>query len=538
MNCKHTFFLRRLINNQVGAVAVWMALLIPLTLGVAGLVVDIGYAYVCQRELQASTDAAALAAAAQLPTPAYAITAGTNFSAAPGKLNAYPNLSKPLAITNTTAVVTPGCVTITGLPQCGGDIAANAVQVNQSTTIPTFFIKAMTVFGIKGAQSINLSAQSTAVMRGAQRGPYNVAIVMDTTASMASNDSGNCNGTKIQCAEQGAQILLAEFSPCLPGLSSCGTSTNGNVNNAVDEVSLFTFPAQAPGTQLGNDEIYNTNTSTNCSGRKANPGCPDVVDYPDSIANTTLPLSKANMTTLLSQYQVVPLSSNYRTNDASYASGSYPLNPLTVANSGGTSSSPSIVNAVGGNSYFGGTRETGMLAEGGVNTFFAGAIFAAQQYLAANTRTNASNVIVLLSDGDANGGNMASSNLNSNGTYPSAIDQCQQAIDVANAAKAAGTNIYVVGYGVDSGGCSTDGTVGKNGKFQQNGLTACKTLQSIASDSSQFFVDTSSKVRCAGASNVTMDGKSNTLSAIFSAIAGDLTRPHLISNSIAFTAVK
>ena len=528
-------FLRLVKSNESGTVMIWSAVLIPLVLGMGGLTVDVGYAYVCDKELQMSTDAAALAAASGLPTAATAISEGAAFSASPGNLNAYRNLNTPLALTNVKTTVVPGCVTVAGLPECGDAIAANAVQVTQTTTIPTFFIKALAVFGVKSAKSITLQAVSTAVMRGAQRGPYDVAIVLDTTESMTSSDGGtNCNSTKIKCAEQGAEILLAEFSPCLPGESTCGAATNGNVSNAVDEVSLFTFPAQQANTQAGTDEAYDTNSSTSCSGgRGSNPDCPDVIPYPDSTKLGTLtnpPATGSNAyNTLLNEYQVVPLTSNYRSNDASYASGSYPKNPLTVDSSGGSASDPSIVNAVGGNSYFGGTGETGMLAEGGESTFFAGALFTAQQYLAATVRTASTNVIVLLSDGDANGGTMSapSSQLNSNGTYPSAIDQCQQAISVASAAKAANTKIYVVGYGVANGGCETDG-----GK-----LSACSTLRQIASSDATFFVDGSS-VKCAGATSVTVNNQTNTLGAIFSAIAGDLTLPRLVPNTIAFTAVK
>jgi Flp pilus assembly protein TadG len=518
MRRKGEFFLCRLINNQAGVAMVWMALLIPLTLGMGGLVVDLGYAYVCKRELQVSTDAAALAAAAALPNTTAASSSAVNFGAEPGELNAYPNLNTPMALTDTSTTVTPGCVTITNLPQCGGSITANAVQVTQSTTVPTFFIRALAILGVTGARSIHLSATSTAIMRGAQRGPYNVALVLDTTHSMQNSDGGsNCTGSKVQCAEQGAQILLSEFSPCMPGLSNCGTATNGNVSNAVDEVALFTFPAQTANTQVNNDEKCTSST-------------PSVISYPDSTQYGSLPsvppytmpsITTANLNTLVSQYQVVPLSSNYRGSDAA-ASGS---NPLTVATSGVSSSSPSIVNAVGGDSYFGGSSCTGMQAKGGESTFFAGAMFTAQEYLAANARSNATNVMILLSDGDANGGTMgaASRYLNSNGTYPSATSQCQQAINVATAAKAAGTKIYTVGYGVASGGCSTDSS-----------LSACSTLRQIASGDSRFFVDTSS-VSCTGATTVTMNGKSNTLSAIFTAIAGDLTLPRLVPNTIAFT---
>jgi Flp pilus assembly protein TadG len=531
MSHKNAFFLR-LMKSQDGAVIAWSLLLIPLMLGVSGLVIDVGYMYLCQRELQISTDAAAMAAAAQLPNPTAASASGLNFGAQPGKLNAYPNLNKPIAVTDTVTTVTPGCVSFSGSLDCTGAIKANAVQVSQKTTIPTFFIRALAVFGLNSLKSVNLSAVSTAVMQGSAPPPYNVALVMDTTASMESADGGsNCTGTKVQCAEQGAQILLSELNPCLPG-SNCGTATNGNVTNAVDEVALFTFPAQTPGTQVTKDEMYNTNSSTSCSGRNANPGCPSVVPYPDSptlgqlagsSGSYTMPTSMttANLSTLVSYYQVAPLSSNYRSSDST--SG---LNPLSSASSGGTANSPSIVNAVGGNSYFGGTGETGMMALGGQSTFFAGALFTAQAYLAANARPNAQNVIILLSDGDANGGKMANSkSLNTNGTYPSNADQCQQAIDVASAAKAAGTTIYTVGYGVASKGCGTDA----------GGMSACKALLQIAS-SGDFFVDTSS-VKCPGASTVIMNGQTtgNSLDDIFKAITYTLTHPRLIPNNTTFT---
>jgi hypothetical protein len=108
--------------------------------------------------------------------------------------------------------------------------------------------------------------------------------------------------------------------------------------------------------------------------------------------------------------------------------------------------------------------------------------------------------------------------------YQSSSKQCQQAIDVATAAKAAGVKIYTVGYGVASGGCSTD-----------SGLTACSVLRSMASADKNFFVDTGS-VSCAGAKSVVMNGKTNSLSAIFTAIVGDLTLPRLVPSNILFTA--
>ncbi len=504
-------FLRRLITDQAGTFYVWAIFLLGLILAMGGLTVDIGHGYVCYRQLQATTDAAALAAASGLPTKATAVTLATQFSSVAGNYNAFASLNTPSAVTGAAITTTPGCVTITGLPSCGTSVGANAVRVTQTVAVPTFFIRALAVFGISSARSISLAATSTAVMRGAQRGPYNVALVLDTTASMQQSDGGsNCTGTKIQCAERGAQILLSEFSPCLAG-TTCGAATNGNVAQPVDEVALFTFPAQTPGTQVGNDQP--------CTAKN-----PSVISYPDSTTLgtlTSLPLSATNLNTLVSDYQVVPLVSNYRTSDTT--SGA---NPLTSSSSAPTTSTPSIVNAVGGNSYFGGTSCTGMVAKGGVSTFYAGAIFTAQQYLVANSRANAENVIIILSDGDANSGSFSSSKLSPAGVYPSSTGQCKQAVSVAASAKATGTKIYTVGYGVASGGCSTDVSPYNN---------ACYTLRNMASSDMNFFVDTSS-VACPGATSVTMNGKTNSLSAIFTAIVGDLTKPRLVPNNIAFTA--
>ncbi len=441
MSKKNESIVRRALNDESGQTLVWVVLLFALLLGMGGLVVDLGRAYISYRELQATTDAAALAAASQLPITTSnessntVTSSATTYSSVSGNYNAFANLNSPIAMTGAAITVTPGCVTVSGLPECSSTLLANAVQVRQTVTIPTYFIKMLSVLGIQSAQSLSLS----------------------------------------------------------------------------------------------NDEGYNTNTSTNCTGRNPNPGCPSVIPYPDTISLTTLPLTTTNLNILLSEYQVVPLSSNYRTSDSA-ATGA---NPLTTSSTV-SSTAPSIVNAVGGNSYFpGGTKETGMRAEGGMNTFYAGALFTAQQYLAANARANATNVIILLGDGDANGGtfaNTGSTNLNSNGTYPSNTDQCLQAITQANDAKAAGTKIYVVGYGVASGGCSKD----SGAKYNGASITACSTLRAMASSDSGFFVDTSS-VKCTGATSVTMNGKANTLSAIFTAIVGDLTLPRLLPNNPAET---
>ena len=60
--------LSRRRGDDRGAVLVIVALLLPLIMGTAALVIDVGFWYLTQAQLQAAADAAALAGAQQLPS--------------------------------------------------------------------------------------------------------------------------------------------------------------------------------------------------------------------------------------------------------------------------------------------------------------------------------------------------------------------------------------------------------------------------------------------------------------------------------------
>jgi hypothetical protein len=85
--------------------------------------------------------------------------------------------------------------------------------------------------------------------------------------------------------------------------------------------------------------------------------------------------------------------------------------------------------------------------QAGGNTSYSEALRQAQAELVANGRPNVPDYIVFLTDGEANIGSVYGVN---DPTYPpgNKDDQqpCQSAIDVANAAKAAGTTVYSIGY--------------------------------------------------------------------------------------------
>ena len=134
----------RLRGDRRGAAAMFVAAGLVSALGSAAFVVDLGNAMVARRSLQASTDAAALAGAADIncctAQVGKALITARSFSAAAGNANASAKM---------VASITPGypqlkCLASTGV-SCTGPDSANAIVVRQQATVPMAFAK---VFGI------------------------------------------------------------------------------------------------------------------------------------------------------------------------------------------------------------------------------------------------------------------------------------------------------------------------------------------------------------------------------------------------------
>jgi len=460
VNRNNEWFARRAAGNQRGQVLVLMAVSLVVLIGFAGVVIDVGRLYYGHAELQASTNAAALAGAQSLPDTT-AASAATAFSGVSGSWNSQPNLPNVAIV----SVSTPCLATLTGEGvSCVPPANANAIVVKQQVTVaPTF----MRLFGVS---SVTLAATATAAMRGSARTPYNVAIVMDTTGSM--------DGARLRNAMNGAQVLLQSLSPCLASALSCGPVTpntsggGGNVANPGDRVALYAYP---PVTAASAANDYN---------------CPPLNQPTTAAYATPFPST--------STYRIVNFSSDYRTSDAAAS-----LN-----------SDSDLVGAVGA------TTSTGCLqAKGGYGTYFAQAIHLAQADLRSTALPNVQNVIIVLSDGDANATNTKTKSempgaSTTSGTYVSTLNECQQAIAEAQAATAAGTRVYTVAYGASNSGCSTD---------VSPPISPCATLQQMASNASTFFKDNSSS--CSSGARPTTD-----LNTIFTEIAGDLTVSRLIPN--------
>ncbi len=539
---KNGYIVHRLRDGQRGQSMVIITMALVGLFGAASLVVDVGRAYYGYQELVGQTQAAALAGGAVLSndgeTASEAEGTATNYSGKGGDANANSSL-----LTNVTVTATPKCLTSAaavamGVPPCTSySIGDNAMRVTETAQVPTVFARVL------GYDTWNLSVTAMASAKGGFNGPYNVAIIVDTTNSMTQSDGGkNCSGSKISCALQGVQTLLSSLSPCPGGLTSCGststtqvavpapasgdeTATNVN-NNPIDEVALFTFPGLA----ASGPSIANVQNDTKCN--TTNPPITSYNEYFNS-ANCTgsgapVPCctSKAVGKTCSSTlnppvYQIVPFSSDYRSSD--------------TATSLNTSSA--VVIAAGGS---GSSSCSGLGAPGGENTFYAGAINTAQSALitqqtaranpTSGTGVETKNVMIILTDGEANA--LATEGLEyptpdePSKLYP-ATAECQQAVTAAQDAAEAGTTVYAVGYGSEATGCTTDsGTYSSPVCTIQGMANSPTTPGSYVQNNSNFFLDgTSTTTGCAADARSVSD-----LNTIFKIISSDLTVSRLIPN--------
>jgi len=478
--------LMRAFKDEEGQVLPWMVLLLILFLGGAGLCVDLGHAYICERELQASTDAAALAGGYALSlstaTSASVKSAAANYSSVSPGVNVNSGLPST-AITTTLKCLTT--LSNEGIGCSSSPTGDNAIQVTQTAIIPTHFIRALRAFGVKSATSMTLSAISTASMRGATNAQYNVAVVIDTTASMGQNDSdASCNNSRITCALQGVQTLLQSLSPCTASSASSGCT-------GFDTVSLFTFPNMEANT-ASND--YTCPTSNPTIGPYSTPVPGASWSAPTGTAET---------------YQITNYLDDYSSTNKS--GGALNTSSYLAIASG--------VDATNNNK----TNCSGLQTPGGDGTYFAGAIYAALSSLASAqaANTGSQNALIILSDGDASTTKMTATNgekLTLTGAYPSLVDQCQQAVTAAKTAPT-GTTVYSIAYGASSSGCSTD----------TSGITPCQTMEEMASSPADFYSDATAsqnKGQCTSSSNPNL-----TLNGIFTQLATSFTVSRLIPNN-------
>jgi len=497
MNLKPDSLVHRFLREESGQILPWVVILITMIFaGISALVVDVGRAVVAYHMLQASSDAAVMAGVYIMPT-ATSSSAVTNqaiaYSSVPGNKNASTSMLPNAAmVTGYPKLYCSSTAALAGAA-CSAALNANAIVVSQTLNLPMYF------GSIIGVPTMTITATSTASMRGAQTAPYNIAIVIDTTASMQSPDTTtDCSQARIRCALIGVQSLLDGLSPC----TSTSTSTTCT---AYDSVSLFTYPAIQANT---------ASADSDCSGSTN----PTIVNYSTPAPGATW--TPTNFTSSNTTYQVTTYLSDWSSNNKE----------IGTTGTGSFNNTSVLTRAAGASKSTGCSLNTGMQAIGGKGTYFAGAIYAATSSLVAQQAANPSskNALIILSDGDANAtsGHMTASDgltLTSTGVYPSVHDQCHQAITAAQ--YAAGlkdssgnpdTTVYTIAYGANtssSGSCTSDSPA----------ISACNTLKQMASSSSTFY-STDGTSGCAA--NTAFSG----LSGIFGAITTSFTRPRLMAN--------
>lgn len=469
-------FFRRLIGDESGAALILVAAGIFALVGFGALSVDVGYLYSAQRELQASANAAALAGAKDIGVGGNPQATATSYSSVTGNKNANPNLTlASISATLFCFKTGGGCTTNqTSTPPL---TSANGIQVQETATAPLFFAR------IFGMSSVQLSATAVALAAGGVPHPLNVVFILDTTQSMTNSDPKcfKSGSTREDCAQAGVQNLLGQLWPCASNLASCGTATNGNVANPVDEVGLMVFPPLTNASQAvydyncggasptisptyagvtgttsavtaaGNTTLHFTSTPAFNTGTVAlvsditTPTAIPAGTHLTAVTGTTATMSAAAAGTGVKSGDMILVAPLYQiTEDIATTPPTYGLESDYRASDTATTltASSEIVKAVGGASGCPGTQ-----AIGGLGTYYAGAITAAQSALTASARAGATNVIVLVSDGDASSTKMGTLN---------ATNQCQQAVTAAQNAAKLGTWVYSVAYGASSPSCSTN----------------------------------------------------------------------------------
>ena len=226
--------LARFAAAERGATAITVGLFMTAIVSMAGFVIDVGHVMYVQRQLQASTDAAALAGAHGIPGGT-AVSSANSYSATTGNRNVIPGVT----VTMLSGYPQLKCLTSTGVT-CTGTPSANAIQVKQQAVIPMWFAR------IIGMNSLTVNASSTAGATGGNPKSLDIMLVLDTTASMNTADS-SCSisgATRLTCAKAGAQVLLNDLS--ISG----------------DQVGLMTFPGVTAGTVANQYDCSSSTTPT------------------------------------------------------------------------------------------------------------------------------------------------------------------------------------------------------------------------------------------------------------------------------------
>jgi uncharacterized membrane protein len=166
--------LRLLLWEESGQVLPVSVLMFTALLGVAGLTIDLGHVFYCERTLQEVANAAALAGAGSMRTAstgADVLANATSFSAVAGSVNARGALPNVTMVSGYPALKCLAALQSQGMA-CLGTIPYNAVQVKEQAVVPAYFA------GLFGFHNFTITRTATAASRGASASSYNVAVIV------------------------------------------------------------------------------------------------------------------------------------------------------------------------------------------------------------------------------------------------------------------------------------------------------------------------------------------------------------------------
>jgi Flp pilus assembly protein TadG len=269
---------RRTLRDESGQVLVFVTVMIVVLIGITGFALDVGHAYLVQRQLQAATDAAALAGALDLPDSAQAILTAKNYGPEPGKRNT------PGSNDNATSAVETKCVTaiVTGCTPTNGQV--NSISVKSTSVVKTVFAK------VVGFNSFTVKASATACSPCSVK-PLDIMLVLDRTGSMCQKSDGSSDSpacTDVANAREGMKTFLKLMDPqfdwvgfgVFPPVADASTQTgrcatpsgNGTYDNkssAYTLVGLSKDYALPPGTLNSGSTLVKTIDCVKAAGRTA-----------------------------------------------------------------------------------------------------------------------------------------------------------------------------------------------------------------------------------------------------------------------------
>jgi len=190
--------MRTRLGNEQGQTLIITVMFLVILLGFCALVLDVGHAYLAQRRLQSSVDAAALAGADSLPDLAAANASASQYGQG--------GSNTPNGVDNVQMAVSMKC--LTGVPGC---TTANSVTVKETGSIQTYFA------GLFGIPTFNVTAQATACSPCGSK-PLDIMLILDRTGSMCTTDTGADDHpacTDMQNARNGMETFLSLMDPTL-----------------------------------------------------------------------------------------------------------------------------------------------------------------------------------------------------------------------------------------------------------------------------------------------------------------------------------